>query len=171
MISAKSLPSVLAVVVHHRITSMMMVVLYSIVMHWQWQDELSYSETFVSFEHFENWIHRYFYGELHQLADGCSPLRNIFYLPQTGKVQLQTNVSIHLVLSDAPNGDAREYLPSDANSYLNAYDTVKHFFFSVNWKSISILRSKWECEHMHQSMKRMIKVGWDTNTSKALKRS
>lgn len=72
--------------------------------------------------------HRYFYGELHQLANGLSPLRNIFVDLHTGKLQLRNNVSIHLVLSDAPNGDAREYLPADTNNYLNAYDTVNRFF-------------------------------------------
>ncbi len=67
---------------------------------------------------------RYFYDELHQLANGLSPLRNIFLDLHTGQLQLRNNVSIHLVLSDAPNGDAKEFLPSDTNSYLNAYDAV-----------------------------------------------
>ncbi|CAF0841503.1 unnamed protein product [Adineta steineri] len=68
---------------------------------------------------------QYFYGELHQLAHGSSPIRNIFVDPHGGKLHLRNNVSIHLVLSDAPNGDAKEFLPSDTNNYLNAYDTVQ----------------------------------------------
>ena len=73
------------------------------------------------------YFYRYFYGELHQLAHGSSPLRNIFVDPHTGKLHLRNSISIHLILSDAPNGDAREFLPSDTNNYLNAYDTVTIF--------------------------------------------
>jgi hypothetical protein len=76
---------------------------------------------------FKSFLFRYFYGELHQLAHGLSPLRNIFVDPHTGKLQLRNNVTIHLVLSDAPNGDAKEFLPLDTNNYLNAYDAVNHF--------------------------------------------
>ncbi len=70
-------------------------------------------------------VPRYFYGELHQLAHGLSPIRNIFIDPHNGKLHLRNSVSIHLVLSDAPNGDAKEFLPSDTNHYLNAYDAVR----------------------------------------------
>ena len=83
---------------------------------------------------------RYFYDELHQLAYGSSPLRNIFLDPHTGKLQLRNNVSIHLVLSDAPNGDAKEFLPSDTNNYLNAYDAVDDF--SIRFVSIRVIKSK-----------------------------
>ena len=68
---------------------------------------------------------RYFYGELNQLANNRSSLRNIFIDPHRGKLQLRNDVSIHLVLSDAANGDARDYLPPETNSYLNAYDAVR----------------------------------------------
>lgn len=68
---------------------------------------------------------------MHQLAHGYSPLRNIFLDCHTDKLQLRNNISIHLVLSDAPNGDAREYLPSDTNARLNAYDAVKQSFSSI----------------------------------------
>ncbi|CAF1255822.1 unnamed protein product [Rotaria sordida] len=68
---------------------------------------------------------QYFYSELHQLAHGLSSHRNIFVDPHTEKLQLRNSVSIHLVLSDAPNGDAKEFLPSDTNNYLNAYDAVQ----------------------------------------------
>ena len=67
---------------------------------------------------------RYFYGELNQLAISRSSQRNIFIDPRRGKLQLRNDVSIHLILSDAPNGDARDYLPPDTNNYLNAYDAV-----------------------------------------------
>jgi hypothetical protein len=77
---------------------------------------------------FQIFLFRYFYGELHQLAYGLSPLRNIFVDPHTGKLQLRNGVSLHLVLSDAPNGDAREFLPLDTNNYLSAYGAVNFFF-------------------------------------------
>ncbi len=77
----------------------------------------------------DHFFARYFYDELQQLAHGLSPLRNIFVDPHTGKLQLRNNVTIHLVLSDAPNGDAKEFLPLDTNNYLNAYDAVNHFYF------------------------------------------
>ncbi|UJR15192.1 hypothetical protein I4U23_002152 [Adineta vaga] len=68
---------------------------------------------------------QYFYDELHQLAHGSSFIGNIFVDPHAGRLHLRNSISIHLVLSDAPNGDAREYLPLDANNYLNAYDSVQ----------------------------------------------
>jgi len=73
-----------------------------------------------------NLFFRYFYGELHQLAHGLSSPRNIFVDPRIGKLQLRNSVSIHLVLSNAPNGDAKEFLPLDTNNYLNAYDAVNY---------------------------------------------
>jgi hypothetical protein len=77
-------------------------------------------------------FYRYFYGELHQLAHGLSPIRNIFVDPHTGKLHLRNTISLHLILSDAPNGDAKEYLPSDTNNYLNAYDAVRIFLHQFN---------------------------------------
>ncbi|CAF3045011.1 unnamed protein product [Rotaria sp. Silwood2] len=70
-------------------------------------------------------FYRYFYGELHQLAHGLLSHRNIFIDRHTEKLQLRNSVSIHLVLSDAPNGDAKEFLPLDTNNYLSAYDAVQ----------------------------------------------
>lgn len=77
---------------------------------------------------------RYFYGELQQLAHGVPPYRTIFVNNHTGKLPLRSNVSIHLVLSDAPNGDAKEFLPPDTNNYLSPYDAVSisyYFLFSI----------------------------------------
>ncbi|CAF0975162.1 unnamed protein product [Adineta ricciae] len=68
---------------------------------------------------------QYLYGELHELAHGSPSIRNIFLRPPIGKLYLRNSVSIHLVLSNAPSGDAREYLPFDSNNYLSAYDSAQ----------------------------------------------
>ena len=100
-----------------------------------------------------NGLFRYFYGELHQLAHGCSPLRNIFLDCHAEKLQLRNNISIHLVLSDAPNGDAKEYLPSDTNECLNTYDAVnKRLSFDIVLNSTRNLGSNEKC-HTHTSLR------------------
>lgn len=70
---------------------------------------------------------RYFYDQLNRLIDGESPLRNIFVQPTSsgGKFSFRQQISLHLILSDAPSGDAREFLPSNSNQFLNAYDAVQ----------------------------------------------
>ncbi|CAF2118265.1 unnamed protein product [Rotaria magnacalcarata] len=68
---------------------------------------------------------QYFYDELHQIAHGIPPHRNIFIDSRGEKLQLRNNVTLHLVLSEAPNGDAKEFLPADTNNYLSAYDAVQ----------------------------------------------
>ncbi|CAF5134037.1 unnamed protein product, partial [Rotaria socialis] len=60
--------------------------------------------------------------ELHQVAHGIPPHRNIFIDSRGEKLQLRNNVTLHLVLSEAPNGDAKQFLPADTNNYLSAYD-------------------------------------------------
>jgi Adenosine-deaminase (editase) domain len=116
-----------------------MVVHYSIVMDWLWLDEHYSSKSFHDRKESSfNRSFRYFYGELHQLAHGYSPLRNIFLDCHTDKLQLRNNISIHLVLSDAANGDAREYLPSDTN----AYDAVNQSFSSITFQHVMLFRFK-----------------------------
>lgn len=70
---------------------------------------------------------KYFYDQLNRLIDGESPLRNIFVQPTSsgGKFSFRQQISLHLILSDAPSGDAREFLPSNSNQFLNAYDAVQ----------------------------------------------
>jgi hypothetical protein len=132
MISAKWSLSVSVVDVHHRTRSTTMVAPYSIVTLWPWHDGHYSSKWCIrnSILAKEDTLDssRYFYDELQQLADGRSPLRNIFVDPVTAKMHLRNNVSIHLVVSDAPNGDAKEFLPADTNAYLNAYDAVRASF-------------------------------------------
>ena len=74
---------------------------------------------------------RYLYSQLHELAHGSPSIRNIFLRPPIGKLHLRNSVSIHLVLSNAPSGDAREYLPPDSNNYLGAYDSVRICLFII----------------------------------------
>ena len=81
---------------------------------------------------------RYFYRRLNEFIDGESPVRTIFINGDKGKFHLKHGVSIHLVVSDAPNGDAREFLPVDTNHYLNAYDAVRGLISVDSIDQISI---------------------------------
>lgn len=78
--------------------------------------------------------------------DGESSWTSFFVTGSDQKFQLRNGVSIHLVLSDAPNGDARDFLPADTNKYFNAYDSVtedrtlkflfKQFFVNLSFAEI-----------------------------------
>ena len=67
-------------------------------------------EEFLSFFDVFN---RYLYGELINYANG-SAFRSILETSEKDptKTQLKNHVSIHLLVSGAPTGDAREFLPT-----------------------------------------------------------
>jgi len=56
------------------------------------------------------------YGELINYANG-SGFRSIFETSDrdSNKAQLKSHVSIHLLVSGAPTGDARDFLPDDCD--------------------------------------------------------
>ncbi|CAF1174174.1 unnamed protein product [Didymodactylos carnosus] len=68
---------------------------------------------------------QYFYGELNNYASGSST-RTIFEESDKdmNKLQLKSHVSLHLLVSGAPNGDAREFLPDDVDDPMTPYDLV-----------------------------------------------
>ncbi len=59
---------------------------------------------------------RYLYGELINYANG-SAFRSILETSEkdSTKTQLKNHVSIHLLISGAPTGDGREFLPTDCD--------------------------------------------------------
>ena len=59
---------------------------------------------------------RYLYGELINYTNG-SAIRSILEASEKDslKTQLKNHVSIHLLISGAPAGDAREFLPDDCD--------------------------------------------------------
>jgi len=61
-------------------------------------------------------FHRYLYGELINYANG-SAFRSILETNEKDptKTQLKNHVSIHLLISGAPTGDGREFLPTDCD--------------------------------------------------------
>lgn len=69
---------------------------------------------------------QYLYGELINYANG-SGFRSIFETSErdSNKAQLKSHVSIHLLVSGAPTGDAREFLPADCDGSLAPYDLVQ----------------------------------------------
>ncbi|CAF1159169.1 unnamed protein product [Didymodactylos carnosus] len=69
---------------------------------------------------------QYFYGELTNYANGSS-IRTILEGSEKDptKTQLKNHVSIHLLMSGAPCGDARDFLPSDTDGHMSPYDVVQ----------------------------------------------
>ncbi len=61
-------------------------------------------------------FYRYLYGELINYANG-SAIRSILETSEkdSTKTQLKNHVSIHLLVSGAPTGDGREFLPTDCD--------------------------------------------------------
>jgi hypothetical protein len=72
------------------------------------------------------------YGELNNYANG-SAIRSILETSEkdSSKTQLKNHVSIHLLISGAPTGDAREFLPTDC-------DGMNTFFFKNVSHSLKI---------------------------------
>ncbi|CAF1410882.1 unnamed protein product, partial [Didymodactylos carnosus] len=72
---------------------------------------------------------QYLYGELHYCLQDSSvtKIRSIFEYADDSltKFQIKKNVTLHLCLSDSPNGDARDYLPADTNSEMNSMQVVQ----------------------------------------------
>jgi hypothetical protein len=62
---------------------------------------------------------------LNNYANG-SAIRSILETSEkdSGKTQLKSHVSIHLLVSGAPTGDSREFLPTDC-------DGIKTFWMNV----------------------------------------
>jgi hypothetical protein len=65
---------------------------------------------------FDFFFFRYLYGELINYANG-SAFRSILETSEkdSTKTQLKNHVSIHLLISGAPTGDGREFLPTDCD--------------------------------------------------------
>ncbi|UJR27274.1 hypothetical protein I4U23_008569 [Adineta vaga] len=69
---------------------------------------------------------QYLYGELINYANG-SAIRSILESSErdSTKTQLKNHVSIHLLISGAPAGDGREFLPADCDGPMAPYDLVQ----------------------------------------------
>ncbi|CAF2353819.1 unnamed protein product [Rotaria sp. Silwood2] len=69
---------------------------------------------------------QYLYGELINYANG-SAIRSILETSEkdSTKTQLKNHVSIHLLISGAPTGDGREFLPADCDGPMAPYDLVQ----------------------------------------------
>lgn len=77
-------------------------------------------------------LRRYLYGELLNYAT-IGPMRSILETSEKdpGRTQLKNHVSIHLLISGAPSGDAREFLPRDCDG-MNNYDLDMSISFRTN---------------------------------------
>jgi len=78
-------------------------------------------------------IQRYLYGELLNYANG-SAFRSIFEASEkdSTKAQLKNHVTVHLLISNAPTGDAREFLPPDCDgTTIKTYRSIEFAFVSI----------------------------------------
>ena len=64
-------------------------------------------------------LDRYLYGELLNYTNNRRT-RSILETSEkdSNKTQLKSNVSVHLLVSGAPPGDAREFLPTDCDGMI-----------------------------------------------------